>query len=71
MKNKLPTGSFISSSALPATARSSFEFLHHSGVYQANRPDVFSERQMEIYGERLAKTHHLSDAKKAINYCSG
>ncbi|PLR26204.1 cyclic beta 1-2 glucan synthetase [Pantoea endophytica] len=65
MKNKLSTGPFISCSALPATTRSSFEFLHHSGVYQANRPDVFSERQMEIYGERLAKTHHLSDAKKS------
>ncbi|WP_336777467.1 GH36-type glycosyl hydrolase domain-containing protein [Pantoea sp. USHLN256] len=65
MKNKLPTGLIINSSALPATERTSIEFLHESGIYQANRPDVFSEQQMENYGARLAKTHHLSTAKKS------
>ena len=65
MKNKIPTGSILNSSVLPEMTGSNVEFLHESGIYQANRPDVFSEQQMDIYGERLAKTHHLSSAKRS------
>jgi cellobiose phosphorylase len=55
----------INSSALPATARGSNDFLDENQIYQTNRRDVFSEKQMEKYGERLAKTHQLSTAKKS------
>ncbi len=40
-----------------------FPLFPPEGLYQAQRPELFSAEQMESYGEKLAKTHKLSGGK--------
>ncbi|WP_416411853.1 GH36-type glycosyl hydrolase domain-containing protein [Pantoea sp. App145] len=40
-------------------------FLPQDAVYQAVKPEIFTEAQMESYGEKLAHTHSLSGNKGA------
>lgn len=35
--------------------------------YQDNQQDIFSEAEMERYGERMSRTHRLSEGKKSYN----
>jgi len=51
---------FSRESELPADH---FPLFPPEGIYQAQRPDIFSAEQMDNYGEKLAKTHQLSSGK--------